>query len=372
MRVASIFRSGTGRFTAGLIIGLFVAGGVAVASIPSSSGKVTACYVTSGSNKGAVRIIDADAGDKCKSSERAISWSMSGLRFRGAWSSTVTYAVDDVVTHNGASYVATVANKNFAPPNASKWAAMALKGANGADGEDGEDATMIVANQSCVAPYLLVGYDSAGTIICNSPVDADSDQFFVDAWDTDLSLQEDCDDTDSSIYPGATEVADDGIDQDCDGTDLISISCDDGNPYTDDQSDGISCNYIPQSIDVDGDGFLADMATGGSPDCDDTDMSINPQATDTPNDGIDQDCSGGDFVISCDDANPYTYDFIDGAGCGNTPQTSDEDGDGSLADQYIGGSPDCDDTDPNTYPGAYDTPDDGIDQDCDGIDATAT
>jgi subtilisin family serine protease len=49
-----------------------------------------------------------------------------------------------------------------------------------------------------------------------SPVDADGDGFAIDV---------DCDDSDPSVYPGATEVRNDGIDQDCNGYDLtIRIS----------------------------------------------------------------------------------------------------------------------------------------------------
>ena len=49
-------------------------------------------------------------------------------------------------------------------------------------------------------------------------VDADGDGF---------SVRRDCNDSDPSVYPGAPEIANDGIDQDCNGTDLVSA---DGNP----------------------------------------------------------------------------------------------------------------------------------------------
>lgn len=38
---------------------------------------------------------------------------------------------------------------------------------------------------------------------------------------------------------------------------------------------------------------------------------------------------------------------------------------------YVDENTDCDDTDPTVNPAATDTPDDGVDQDCDGVDATA-
>jgi hypothetical protein len=49
-----------------------------------------------------------------------------------------------------------------------------------------------------------------------------------------------------------------------------------------------------------------------------------------------------------------------------TVTDGDEDNDGHV-DEYFGGD-DCDDSDAETYPGAEETADDGIDQDCDGAD----
>ena len=53
-------------------------------------------------------------------------------------------------------------------------------------------------------------------------LDADGDGF---------SARTDCNDNEPSVYPGAPEIANDGIDQDCNGTDLASGS---GNPDPDD------------------------------------------------------------------------------------------------------------------------------------------
>ena len=86
----------------------------------------------------------------------------------------------------------------------------------------------------------------------------------------------DCNDNNSNINPGATEICEDGIDQDCSGADLV-------------------CPVDPPNCpDNDGDGY-ADAACGGN-DCNDSDSSINPGATEICEDGIDQNCSGTDMT----------------------------------------------------------------------------
>jgi hypothetical protein len=98
---------------------------------------------------------------------------------------------------------------------------------------------------------------------------------------------EDCDDAQPENYPGATEVAYDGIDQDCNGADLA---------------------------DVDGDGANA-LAAGGT-DCDDDDVEIGPTIPEIWYDGIDQNCDGNDddqdldgwvLAYDCDDEDSSIY-----------------------------------------------------------------
>jgi hypothetical protein len=93
---------------------------------------------------------------------------------------------------------------------------------------------------------------SDGVLVRLNTADIDGDGF--QAW-------EDCDDDDDTIYPGAPEIAYDGIDQNCDGED---------------------------AIDADHDGFANDV------DCDDYQPSVNSAAVDIIDDLIDQNCDGVD------------------------------------------------------------------------------
>jgi N-acetylneuraminic acid mutarotase len=83
----------------------------------------------------------------------------------------------------------------------------------------------------------------------------------------DAGPEEDCNDSDSSVYPGAEESCN-GIDDDCD--DLISVD----------------------ELDNDADGFLA------CEECDDTSAAVNPDAYELPGNVIDENCDGS--LGACD------------------------------------------------------------------------
>ena len=111
-------------------------------------------------------------------------------------------------------------------------------------------------------------------------IDEDGDGWFLDP-DGD---RVDCDDSDPLIYPGATEVCDDSVDNDCDGdTDLEDVF--DCCPDT--------------TSDADGDGWKVGCEDGYSHDCDDTNPTVNPSAEEICDDGIDNDC---DEAIDMEDA----------------------------------------------------------------------
>ena len=177
----------------------------------------------------------------------------------------------------------------------------------------------------------------------------------------------DCNDNYASIHPGAKEIAGDGIDQDCNGSDLVKNI-----PILD-----LATYYL----DADGDGYgdhntttlgvSTSVPTGyvvDDTDCDDTDASINPGATEIEYDGIDQNCDGKDVLDGTPPKFLTFYLDADGDGYGdpNKSKTSITSTMPFLG--YVVNNTDCDDSDPSIHPGATEIENDGIDQNCDGYD----
>ncbi len=158
----------------------------------------------------------------------------------------------------------------------------------------------------------------------------------------------DCDDTDNTVYPGATEICD-GKDNDCNGT----------------IDEGVTTTYY---ADADGDGFGdAGVTTqdcsapagyvADNTDCDDTDNTVYPGAIEIC-DGKDNDCNG-----TIDEGVTTTYYAdADGDGFGDAGVTTQ---DCSAPAGYVADNTDCDDTDNTVYPGAIEICD-GKDNDCNG------
>lgn len=132
-------------------------------------------------------------------------------------------------------------------------------------------------------------------------------------------------------------------------------------------ADDTACDPVPWYWDADSDGWGAGTAehTCVAPpgyvavdgDCDDTRPLVHPDAEELC-DELDRNCDG-DPIAGATDAGP-AYRDQDGDGWGDQPAARCEIGPGWSAE-----SGDCDDSDPDRYPGAPELCDE-IDSDCDG------
>ena len=151
----------------------------------------------------------------------------------------------------------------------------------------------------------------------------------------------DCNDFDSSIHPGAEEICLDGKDNDCDGS--IDEDCQEICNGLDDDGDGV----VPaREIDNDGDGYSECEG-----DCNDNDRSIHPGAPEICDDGIDNNCNGqidegcNDPDCINGDCDPKYVDCSSGSIFGTPPGTPCPE-----PPNPIPNDPGSDPTNPNTPP----------------------
>lgn len=204
---------------------------------------------------------------------------------------------------------------------------------------------------------------------CTSDVDADEDGYCPIGRDLDgngncndpgeIDAGFDCDDSEMSVNPGATEICTDFRDNDCDGLADFRDSVDCGE-FFDADGDG----YCPTGRDVNGNGNCTDEGEAAEPgDCNDDAAAINPGMLEVCTNGaVDDDC---DLLASL--ADPDCAGYIDTDGDSYCFVGADMDGDGTCTGEgEASGDGDCDEADAAVNPTAVEVCTDGIDNDCDG------
>jgi len=165
----------------------------------------------------------------------------------------------------------------------------------------------------------------------------------------------DCEDSNSSVYPGAPLNCNNGLDNDCSGNIERWV-------YIDRDRD----LYAPGSVSycVDFVDPLTQIPVGselGTNDCDDNNPFVYPGAPLNCNDDLDNDCSGNFEKWAYidqdgDEYAPYPVSF-----CVDVISFP-----GYITVGYQKGITDCDDSNPSVYPGAPLNCNDGLDNDCSG------
>ncbi len=143
-------------------------------------------------------------------------------------------------------------------------------------------------------------------------VEESADPALVDDDNDGYTADEDCDDSDAGINPGATELCNE-IDDDCDG----EVDEGDAAPdtwYADQDADNFG---DPEVWQVQCDAPAGYVAS--DEDCDDTDPAINPGAEEVIN-GLDDDCDGVADVGAVDEESGEVFE---GYACSNGEAIAD-------------------------------------------------
>jgi type II secretory pathway pseudopilin PulG len=125
--------------------------------------------------------------------------------------------------------------------------------ANGTYHNDSPHPSLNLAHHGNPALAMKVAADAGG----------EGDDVDNDGWTV---AQGDCDDNNDAVYPGATDIPDNGIDEDCDGQDASSTD--------------------PNDVDDDNDEYTENQG-----DCNDADAAINPGAAEILDNEKDDDCN---------------------------------------------------------------------------------
>ena len=158
----------------------------------------------------------------------------------------------------------------------------------GCTGPDCDDS-VASCNVDCVTDV-----DGDGQRDCDDTcIDVDGDGYGVGPGCTGP----DCDDNDNTIYPGAAEICN-GKDDDCDGQIDEGLT---STWYQDNDNDGYGNPAVSQQACTQPSGYVSDNT-----DCDDTDVNVNPGATEVSN-GYDDNCDGLLDMISASGAGTATF-----------------------------------------------------------------
>ena len=169
-----------------------------------------------------------------------------------------------------------------------------------------------------------------------------------------VSNNTDCNDGNASMYPGATEIIGDGIDQNCNGMEVCFVDVD---------NDGYRPNSTATVNSSDMDCFDVGEAVASDPvgDCNDNDFSVNPGAVDICN-GLDDNCNS---LVDEGSTNTYYRDYDnDGFGMASsgTIQAC------TAPAGYVANNTDCNDGDAAIHPAATEICDGAnVDENCNGL-----